>query len=68
MSSAWSTPKHYRWMKCSWQAWRSWSTRTYPATKHASSFEAAEQTKEVPLDPAAPKVKALRVSSTLDPK
>jgi hypothetical protein len=36
--------------------------------KHASSFEAAEQTKEVPLDPAAPKGKALRVSSTLDPK
>jgi hypothetical protein len=23
-------------------------------TKHAGSFEAAEQTKEVPLDPAAP--------------
>jgi hypothetical protein len=36
--------------------------------KHAGSFEAAEQTKEVPLDPAAPEVKALRVSSTLDPK
>jgi hypothetical protein len=36
--------------------------------KHAGSFEAAEQTKEVPLDPAAPKGKALRVSSTLDPK
>jgi hypothetical protein len=36
--------------------------------KHASSFEAAEQTKEVPLDPAAPEGKALRVSSTLDPK
>jgi hypothetical protein len=37
-------------------------------TKHAGSFEAAEQTKEVPLDPAAPEGKALRVSSTLDPK
>jgi hypothetical protein len=36
--------------------------------KHTSSFEAAEQTKEVPLDPAAPEGKALRVSSTLDPK
>jgi hypothetical protein len=36
--------------------------------KHAVSFEAAEQTKEVPLDPAAPEGKALRVSSTLDPK
>jgi hypothetical protein len=32
--------------------------------KHAGSFEAAEQTKEVPLDPAAPEGKALRVSST----
>jgi hypothetical protein len=38
------------------------------AAKHASSFEAAEQTKEVPLDPATPEGKALRVSSTLDPK
>jgi hypothetical protein len=37
-------------------------------TKHTGSFEAAEQTKEVPLDPAAPEGKALRVSSTLDPK
>jgi hypothetical protein len=36
--------------------------------KHAVSFEAAERTKEVPLDPAAPKGKALRVSSTLDLK
>jgi hypothetical protein len=36
--------------------------------KHAGSFEAAKQTKEVPLDPAAPEGKALRVSSTLDPK
>jgi hypothetical protein len=36
--------------------------------KHNGSFEAAEQTKEVPLDPAAPESKALRVSSTLDPK
>jgi hypothetical protein len=38
------------------------------ATKHAGSFEATEQTKEVPLDPAAPEGKALRVSSTLDLK
>jgi hypothetical protein len=38
------------------------------ATKHAGSFEAAEQTKGVPLDPAAPEGKALRVSSTLDQK
>jgi hypothetical protein len=37
-------------------------------TKHAGNFEAAEQTKEVPLVPAAPEGKALRVSSTLDPK
>jgi hypothetical protein len=37
-------------------------------TKHAGSFEAAEQTKEVPLDPAAPVGKALKVSSTLYPK
>jgi hypothetical protein len=37
-------------------------------TKHAGSFEAAEKTKEVPLDPAAPEGKALRVGSTLDPK
>jgi hypothetical protein len=36
--------------------------------KHASSFEAAEQTKGVPLDPTAPEGKALRVSSTFDPK
>jgi hypothetical protein len=36
--------------------------------KHASNFEAAEQTKEVPLDPTAPEGKALRVGSTLDPK
>jgi hypothetical protein len=38
------------------------------ATKHADSFEAAEKTKEVPHDPAAPEGKALRVSSTLDSK
>jgi hypothetical protein len=38
------------------------------AAKHAGSFEAVEQTKEVPLDLAAPEGKALRVSSTLDPK
>jgi hypothetical protein len=38
------------------------------SAKHAGSFEAAEQTKEVPLDTVAPKGKALRVSSTLDPK
>jgi hypothetical protein len=35
---------------------------------HAGSYEAAEQTKEVPLDPVAPEGKALRVVSTLDPK
>jgi hypothetical protein len=39
-----------------------------PAAKHTGSFEADVQTKEVPLDPAAPVGKALRVSSTLDPK
>jgi hypothetical protein len=38
------------------------------AAKHTGTFEAAEQTKEVPLDPAAPEGKVLRVSSTLDPK
>jgi hypothetical protein len=38
------------------------------SAKHAGSFEAAKQTKEVPLDPVAPKGKTLRVSSTLDPK
>jgi hypothetical protein len=37
-------------------------------TKHAGNFENAEQTKEVPLDLAAPMGKVLRVSSTLDPK
>jgi hypothetical protein len=36
--------------------------------KHADGFEAAEQTKEVPLDHAAPEGKVLRVNSTLDPK
>jgi hypothetical protein len=36
--------------------------------KHAGSFEAAEQTKEVPLDPAAPEGKVLRVSFILDSK
>jgi hypothetical protein len=36
--------------------------------KHTDSFEAAEQTKEVPLDPAAPEGKALRVRSTINPK
>jgi hypothetical protein len=36
--------------------------------KHVGSFEAAEQIKEVPLHPAAPEGKALRVSSTLDSK
>jgi hypothetical protein len=30
--------------------------------KHADSFNAAEQTKEVPLDPTAPEGKALRVN------
>jgi hypothetical protein len=38
------------------------------AAKHAGSFEAVEQTKQVPLDPAAPEGKAFRVSSTLNPK
>jgi hypothetical protein len=38
------------------------------AAKHAGIFEAAEQTKEVPLDRVAPEGKALRVSSTLDLK
>jgi hypothetical protein len=38
------------------------------AAKHAGSFEAAEQTKKVPLDPVAPVGKALRFSSTLDSK
>jgi hypothetical protein len=38
------------------------------STKHAGSFESAEQTKEVPLDRATPEGKALRVSSTLDLK
>jgi hypothetical protein len=38
------------------------------AAKHTDSFDAAEQTKGVPLDPAAPEGKALRVTSTLDPK
>jgi hypothetical protein len=37
-------------------------------SKHTGNFEAAEQTKDVPLDPAAPEGKTLRVSSTLDPK
>jgi hypothetical protein len=37
------------------------------SARHAGSFEAAEQTKEVLLDPAAPEGRALRVSSTLDP-
>jgi hypothetical protein len=36
--------------------------------KHTGTFEAADQTKEVSLDPSAPEGKALRVSSTLDPK
>jgi hypothetical protein len=38
------------------------------ATKHIDSFEATEQTKEVPLDPSAPEGKASRFSSTLDLK
>jgi hypothetical protein len=38
------------------------------SVKHSGSFEIAEQTKKVPLDPAAPEGNALRVSSTLDPK
>jgi hypothetical protein len=38
------------------------------SAKHVGSFEAAEQTKEVPLNPAALEGKALTVSSTLNPK
>jgi hypothetical protein len=38
------------------------------SAKHAGSFEAAEQTKEVPLDPVSLEGKMLRVSSTLEPK
>jgi hypothetical protein len=38
------------------------------SAKHAGSFEAAEQTKEEPLDPAAPEVKALRVRFHPRPK
>jgi hypothetical protein len=38
------------------------------SAKHAGSFEAAEQTKQVPLDSAAPEGKMLRVSSTLNSK
>jgi hypothetical protein len=38
------------------------------SSRHAGNFEAAEQTKDVPLDPAAPEGKLLRVSSTLDLK
>jgi hypothetical protein len=38
------------------------------SAKHAGSFEAAEQMKEVPLDLVVPEGKTLRVSSTLDPK
>jgi hypothetical protein len=41
---------------------------TDSTVKHACSFKADEQTKELPLDPAAPEGKALRVSSALDPK
>jgi hypothetical protein len=37
-------------------------------TKHVGIFEAAKQTKEVPLEPSTHEGKALRVSSTLDPK
>jgi hypothetical protein len=37
------------------------------AAKHTGTFEAAEQTKGVSLDPSAPEGKALRVSSALDP-
>jgi Flp pilus assembly protein TadD len=38
------------------------------SAKHVGNFKAAEQTKEVPLDPTSPEGKVLRVSSTLDPK
>jgi hypothetical protein len=40
----------------------------YSTSKHAGSFEATEQTKDVPLDLAAPEGKELRVNSTLDPQ
>jgi hypothetical protein len=38
------------------------------SAKNTGSFEAAEQIKEVPLDPVAPEGKVLRASSTFDPK
>jgi hypothetical protein len=38
------------------------------SAKHANRFEADDQTKEVPLDPTTLEGKALRVSSTLNPK
>jgi hypothetical protein len=38
------------------------------SAKHAGSFEAAEQTKDVPLNPATPEGRVLRVNSTLEPK
>jgi hypothetical protein len=38
------------------------------SAKHTGNFEANEQTKEVPLDPAASEGKVLRLSSTLDQK
>jgi hypothetical protein len=36
--------------------------------RHTSNFEPAEDIKLVPLDPASPDGRALRVSATLDPK
>jgi hypothetical protein len=38
------------------------------SAKHVGSFKAAKQTKEVPLDSTTLEGKALRVSSTVDPK
>ena len=36
--------------------------------RHAGSFEPAEGTKDVPLDPKTPDGKALKISATLDSK
>ena len=36
--------------------------------RHAGSFEPAEETKLIFLNPEAPEGRALRISSTLDPK
>ena len=36
--------------------------------RHAGSFESAEGTKDIPLNPNNPDVKALKISATLDNK